>query len=105
MGIKILWTDFAKKELQNNFNYLKVNAGLTIARNEIRKIVKETSRLKKQPEIGQQEDLLADRKQGFRYIVHQSYKIIYWMNEDKNQIEIIDVFNTRQNPININRSE
>lgn len=105
MAIKIFWTDFAKKELRKNFNYLKDNASLRVAKNETRKIVKETIRLKKQPEIGQQEDLLADRNQGFRYLVHQSYKIIYWMNKDQNQIEIIDVFDTQQNPIKIDRSE
>ncbi|CAM4371675.1 type II toxin-antitoxin system RelE/ParE family toxin [Gillisia limnaea] len=105
MAIKIFWTNFAKKELRKNFNYLKDNASLRVAKNETRKIVKETNRLKKQPEIGQQEDLLADRKQGFRYLVHQSYKIIYWMNKDQNQIEIIDVFDTQQNPIKITLSE
>jgi plasmid stabilization system protein ParE len=105
MAIKIFWTDFAKKELRKNFNYLKDNASLRVAKNETRKIVKETIRLKKQPEIGQHEDLLADRNQGFRYLAHQSYKIIYWMNKDQNQIEIIDVFDTQQNPIKINRSE
>jgi plasmid stabilization system protein ParE len=105
MEIKIFWTDFAKKELQKTFNYLKDNAGFRVAKNETRKIVKETIQLKKQPEIGQQEDLLAERNQEFRYLVHQSYKIIYWINKDQNQIEIIDVFDTQQNPIKINRSE
>ncbi|RKS42543.1 plasmid stabilization system protein ParE [Gillisia mitskevichiae] len=105
MEIEIFWTDFAKKELQKNFNYLKENASLRVAKNETRKIVQETNRLRKQPEIGRIEDLLVDRNQGFRYLVHQSYKIIYWMNENANQIEIVDIFDTHQNPIKINRSE
>jgi plasmid stabilization system protein ParE len=105
MEIKIFWTDFAKKELQKTFNYIKDNASLRVAKNETRKIVKETIRLKKQPEIGQQENLLAERNQEFRYLLLQSYKIIYWINKDQNQIEIIDVFDTQQNPIKINRSE
>ena len=105
MEIKIFWTDFAKKELQKTFNYIKDNASLRVAKNETRKIVKETIQLKKQPEIGQQENLLAERNQEFRYLLLQSYKIIYWINKDQNQIEIIDVFDTQQNPIKINRSE
>jgi len=52
MELKIYWTDFAKKELRKNFRYLKENASLRVAKNETKKIVKETRRLKKQPEIG-----------------------------------------------------
>ena len=103
MELKIYWTDFAKNELQENFNYLKENASLRVARKETQKIVKETHRLKKQPEIGQIEELLSERKQEFRYLVHQTYKIIYWINKEKNQIEIVDVFDTQQHPIKIKR--
>ena len=105
MELKIYWTDFAKKELQENFKYLKENASLRVARKETQKIVKETRRLKKQPEIGQIEKLLSDRKQEFRYLVHQTYKIIYWINKEKNQVEIVDVFDTQQHPIKIQRSK
>ena len=105
MELKIYWTDFAKKELRKNFKYLKDNASLRVAKNETKKIVKETRRLKKQPEIGQLEELLADRKQNFRYLVHQTYKIIYWINEDENQVEIIDIFDTQQHPIKIKRNK
>ena len=105
MELKIYWTDFAKNELQINFNYLKENASLRVARKETQKIVKETHRLKKQPEIGQIEELLSERKQEFRYLVHQTYKIIYWINKEKNQVEIVDVFDTQQHPIKIQRSK
>lgn len=105
MELKIFWTDFAKEELQKNFQYLKDNASLRVARNETRKLVKETRRLKKQPEIGQIEELLADRKLEFRYLVHQTYKIIYWINKDENRIEIVDVFHTQQYPTKIKRSK
>lgn len=105
MELKIYWTDFAKNELQENFKYLKENASLRVARKETQKIVKETRRLKKQPEIGQIEELLSDRKQEFRYLVHQTYKIIYWINKEKNQVEIVDVFDTQQHPIKIQRSK
>lgn len=65
MELKIYWTDFAKNELQENFKYLKENASLRVARKETQKIVKETRRLQKQPEIGQIEELLSDRNQEF----------------------------------------
>lgn len=70
MELKIYWTNFAKNELQENFKYLKDNSSLRVARKETRKIVKETQRLKKQPDIGQVEELLSKRKKEFRYLVH-----------------------------------
>jgi hypothetical protein len=55
--------------------------------------------------IGQIEELLIDREQSFRYLVHKNYKIIYWINLIKNRIEIVDVFDTRQNPEKIKDNE
>ncbi len=105
MELRIFWTDFAKVELKKNFIYLKDNASFRVAKNEIDKIVKETRRLKKQPEIGQIEEMLIDRKQKFRYLVHQTYKIIYWINTEEKRIEIVDVFDTQQYPTKIKRGK
>ena len=105
MGLKIFWTDFAKAELRNNFEYLIENASYGIAKNEIRKIVFETFRLIKQPEIGSIEPSLKNRTKEYRYLVHQTYKIIYWINNEKNQIEIMDVFDTQQHPEKIKRTK
>ncbi|MBZ9628992.1 type II toxin-antitoxin system RelE/ParE family toxin [Psychroflexus sp. CAK1W] len=105
MGVKIIWTDFAKAELKQNFKYLKENASLRVAKNEIKKNVFQTLRLKDQPEIGQLEPMLKGRKIQFRYLLHQSYKLIYWINIDQNQIEIMDVFDTHQFPEKIKRTK
>jgi len=105
MEIKINWTDFSKKELQNIFSYYKENVSLRVAKNLVLGITKETIRLKKQPNIGQIEELLKNRNQEFRYLVYKNYKIIYWINHEKNRIEISDVFDTRQNPTKIKRGK
>jgi len=105
MELKIYWTDFSKKKLQNIFEYYKENASLKVAKNLAIGIAKETLKLKKQPEIGQIEELLIDRPNGFRYLVFKSYKIIYWINKSENRIEINDVFDSRQNPIKIKITE
>jgi plasmid stabilization system protein ParE len=68
-------------------------------------IAKETLKLKKQPEIGQIEELLLDRPNEFRFLVHKNYKIIYWINKREKRIEINDIFDSRQNPIKIERTE
>jgi hypothetical protein len=68
-------------------------------------IYNETLKLKTQPEIGQIEELLESRSQNFRYLVFKNYKIIYWINNDKNWVEINDIFDTRQNPPKISRTK
>jgi len=68
-------------------------------------IVDTTIDLNKNPQIGQIEVLLKDRFQEFRYLIYKNYKIIYWINENKNRIEIVNVFDCRQNPIMIERTE
>jgi len=51
----------------------------------------------------QKELLLVDRTQDFRYLVFKNYKIIYWINNEKQRIEIANVFDCRQNPTKINK--
>jgi len=105
MELKIYWTEFSEKELQNIFEYYREKASYRIAKQLIDGIYNETQKLKKQPKIGQVEELLKDRKQDFRYLLFKNYKIIYWINIQKKWIEINDVFDTRQNPIKITRTK
>ena len=105
MELKIVWTDFAKTQLKKNFKYLRAHASLKVAKNENRKIALETLRLTKQPEIGQIEPALATREKEYRYLVHQTYKIIYWINNERKRIEIMDVFDTQQYPDKIKRTK
>jgi len=101
MEIRIFWTDFSKSKLQEIFNYHKEVANLRIARKLVSGIIQEVTTLQKQPNIGQREEYLIDRDQEFRYIIYKNYKLIYWHNIPKHRIEIIDVFDTRQNPLKI----
>lgn len=105
MELRIFWTDFSQKELEKIFTYYRDKAGVRIAKKLIDGIYNEALKLKNQPKIGQQEELLKTREEGFRYLVYKSYKIIYWINYEKNRIEINDVFDTRQNPIKIDRNK
>jgi addiction module RelE/StbE family toxin len=105
MELKIYWTDFSKKELKKIFDYYKVEASLNVAKNLVIGITKHVTKLKKQPTIGQEEELLKNDFRDFRYLVYKNYKIIYWINTKKNTIEIFDVFDTRQNPKKIKRNK
>jgi len=102
--MKVIWLAFAKHILSEIYEYHIDVAGKRIARNLIKNIVKETLTLKSQPQIGQVEIGLEDRPQQFRYLIYKSYKIVYWINSELNQIEITDVFDARQNPQKISRS-
>ncbi len=105
MELKIYWTDFSKTQLRDIFEYYKENASLKVAKNITLGIAKETLKLQKQPTIGQIEELLIDRPNEFRYLVYKNYKIIYWINKEENRIEVIDVFDSRQNPVNLKRNK
>lgn len=105
MELKIYWTDFAKNELQKIFNYYKENVSLNVARNLVIGITKEATKLQKQPTIGQREELLENSIKEYRYFIYKSYKIIYWINSEDNSIEVFDVFDSRQNPVNIKRTK
>ena len=104
MELKIFWTDFSQKELEKIFEYYKENVGLKVALRLINGILDKSLKLKKQPKIGQIEELLKNRKEKFRYLIFKNYKIIYWINENKKQVEIIDIFDVRQNPLKIKRT-
>ncbi len=101
MELEIFWTNFAKTELNNIFNYFKNKVSLKVARKIVKDIILSIQHLKNQPEAGSIEELLKVRTQKFRYIISTNYKIIYCINFNKERVEIIDVFDTKQNPIKI----
>ena len=103
MEIKIFWTDFAKNELHKIFIFYRENASLKVARGLVLGITHEVLKLENEPNIGQKEGLLIEREQVYRYLIYRKYKLIYWFNIETNRIEIMDVFDTRQNPSKIKR--
>lgn len=104
MGLEVYWTEFSERELEKIFDYYNRKASYSIAKKLSDGIYNEALKLEQQPEMGQIEELLKNRKQQFRYLVYKSYKIIYWINNSESKIEIIDVFDTRQNPLKIKRT-
>ncbi|WP_299015804.1 type II toxin-antitoxin system RelE/ParE family toxin [uncultured Polaribacter sp.] len=105
MELNIFWTKFAQDELKEIYKYFKRKAGIKVSKKIVKEIYNAALILEKQPELGQIEELLKKRKEGFRYLVHKNYKLIYWINFEKNQVEITDVFDTRQNPPIIKRTK
>jgi len=105
MGLIIYWTDFSENELQNIFSYYQEKVSIRVATEITEGIVNETTVLENNPYIGQIEESLKDRTKEFRYLIYNNYKIIYWINLDKNQIEIWDIFDCRQEFLKIKRTK
>jgi len=99
MELIVYWTKFAEQKLDDIFDYYEFKANAIVARNLIIGIIDTSLRLSNNPQIGKIEELLSNRPQAFRYLVYKNYKIIYWINKQENRIEIVNVFDTRQNPI------
>jgi len=105
MGLTIYWTDFSENELQNIFSYYQEKASIRVAIEITEGIVNETTILENGSYIGQIEESLKDRTKEFRNLIYSNYKIIYWINLGKNQIEIWDVFDYRQEHLKIKRTK
>ncbi len=104
MSLKIIWSDFAENQLDRIFQYYVENVNQKVAQNLLQNIIAEPNKLLSNPEIMQIEDLLLDRENEYRYIIYKSYKIIYSVDLNLQLIKIADVFDTRQNPTEIKRT-
>jgi len=79
MGLIVFWTDTARIQLEEIFDYYKNIASLTVAKKLVNKLVDRTIQLENNSESGAKEPLLSKRKFEYRYLVDGNYKIIYWI--------------------------
>ena len=101
--MKIIWTDFAIQNLKDIFDYYSKNANKKVAHKIRKQILASTKQLIQNPESGQTELNLEKLIQKYRYLVVGNYKVIYKFVQD--EIRIIDIFDTRQNPLKIEREK
>ena len=105
MELKLNWTEYSENELQKIFLYDKAKSNLKTAKNKAEEISKQVLILEKYPFIGQKEELLSGREQEFRYFLHSNYKIISYVDLEINLVEIVDIFDCRQEPLKIKRTK
>lgn len=98
MALTAYWTQFAESKLEDVFNYYSKKASDKVASRLVKDIIARSLELEKNPLIGKKELLLADRPQEFRYLVFKNYKIIYFVNQVKQRIEVVNLLDCRQNP-------
>ncbi|WP_207382707.1 type II toxin-antitoxin system RelE/ParE family toxin [Flavobacterium subsaxonicum] len=73
--MKIIWSVFAKRQLQDIFDYYNENASLRVAEKLVEGIVDESFKLERQPEIGQEEALLTGYDFTYRYLYIKVIKL------------------------------
>ena len=96
MEVRVFWTDTARFQLEDIFDYYKNKASIRVARKLVKQIIDRTIQLEKNPNSGAKEPLLSGRQFEYRYLVEENYKIIYWI--EGNYIKVATVFDCRQNP-------
>ena len=104
MELTVYWTQFAEYKLEDVFFYYSQKASVRLAQKIIDEIIGRSLELASNPLMGQKEILLEDRIQEFRYLLYKNFKIIYWVNDKKQRIEIVNLFDCRQNPLKINET-
>lgn len=105
MTLKIIWSEFAETQLDEIYEFYKKEASPRIAKELVKGIINEPKKLIKTPSIGQEEELLKQRENHYRYLVFKNYKLIYSVDKENGFIKIADVFDTRQNPPKIKRTK
>jgi plasmid stabilization system protein ParE len=105
MVLKIIWSEFAETQLDEIYEYYEKKASSRIAKRLVKGIINEPKKLIKTPHIGQEEELLQQRKIHYRYLVFKNYKLIYSVDAENGFIKIADVFDTRQSPPKLERKK
>jgi len=82
--------------LERAIKYIKEERGVSYASIVLDKVIKSTSLLSDQPQLGPFEPLLKHKKSEYRYLVVFAYKIIYKVDVDK--VLISRVFHTSRDP-------
>lgn len=96
MGLKVIWSDRALKDLEEIYDYYCFEATNKIAKTIIKKIVNSIDNIKHAPNLGKIDKDLSQGKSEFRFVIKEKYKIYYAI--DMNYIKIMTVFDVLRNP-------
>ena len=92
-GYKILWTDFALKELESTIEYLEENWTEKELKNLALKLEETLSLISQNPDLFQKSEIKHDIR---RAIILSHNSLYYRFIND--QVEILSFFSNRQNP-------
>ncbi len=91
-GYHIIWSNTAKSDLKEIYTFIKMKSPQG-AKNVINDITKSTEHL-----LFSKQYQIEEYQPKCRRIIVRNYKILYEINKIKKEINIVRVFDTRQNP-------
>ncbi|MCC8199404.1 MAG: type II toxin-antitoxin system RelE/ParE family toxin [Tannerellaceae bacterium] len=96
--MKVVWEKEASNTLTDIYNYHK-GISERVAKEFYTDIVTETKRLENFPQLAQIEPLLIDEPEKYRSaIVRHHYKLVYFIDEEKQEVVIVRLWDCRQDP-------
>ena len=97
----VFWSPNAKNTLRNIFDYYLDVAGRKVAKKIVEEVRKTAHSLGAMPFMGVQEEELPV---GYRSLVgNKNFKVVYRVNEIKETVEVVTIFDCRQNPSSLKR--
>lgn len=96
--MKVYWTIDAENNLIETFDFLKFKHNKSFADKVIDKIFNKSFLLENFPEMGAIQENHNAGGETVRYLVEGNYKILYQINASRGLVEILAVFDTRQDP-------
>jgi len=93
--MKVFLSELAETKLLKLSNFLLENWNLKVRNDFIKKLTSKIDQISEQPESCPQS---SEFKGLFKCVVTKQTTFYYRINPDRNEIEIITVFDTRQNP-------
>lgn len=96
--MRVDWKESAVNDVEEVYEKLKINRGKLSADKEIDKIFDQTALLENFPKMGAVQENHNAGGETVRYLVQGNYKILYQINTSKGLVEILAVFDTRQDP-------
>lgn len=96
---EIVWRKKAKKQQRKVLLYGEQVFGRHVAQKLYDQIIRSVLLLAANPYMGSLEPLLAARQTPYRsLVVHEHYKLIYWVDENKEILYVSDLWDTRREP-------
>ena len=97
--MKVIVQKAAARQISRVYTYGEQHFGKQAAEKTHARIMEALRLLAANPRLGVAEPLLANRKREYRsLVVHKLFKIVYYMDEDKQVIYLAVLWDTRREP-------
>ncbi len=94
--MNVVWSAWSLQQLDEIHEWYRTQASAAVADRIVEDILAVTRLLEHVPNGGQVEPWLEDQDLGHRRVVVRNYKVVYRVLKD--EVRIIDVFDSRQDP-------